>query len=243
MDEIKKSNDTVMVSVSQKYEEEIAEKLNQNGISNYIFYSEYRIEKIREKIAQRMDYLAAYQKAKQWMKEHTVFGQGILSADMKNPYPEVSGYFIPTLLYWGERELALQYAKWLCAIQKDDGSWYDKDDKLAYVFDTAQILKGLIAVKDILPSVDEHIKHGCDWMVSRMEPSGRIPAVHEEVWGDNKTMSELIHIYCLSPLREAGKIYSEPRYKDVADLGLSYYLKKKKKKFWISIYCLIFTPM
>ena len=243
MDEIKKSNDTVMVSVSQKYEEEIAEKLNQNGISNYIFYSEYRIEKIREKIAQRMDYLAAYQKAKQWMKEHTVFGQGILSADMKNPYPEVSGYFIPTLLYWGERELALQYAKWLCAIQKDDGSWYDKDDKLAYVFDTAQILKGLIAVKDILPSVDEHIKHGCDWMVSRMEPSGRIPAVHEEVWGDNKTMSELIHIYCLSPLREAGKIYSEPRYKDVADLGLSYYLNHHLEKFWISIYCLIFTPM
>lgn len=222
--ELKETQDNIMLSVSFKHEQEIAAQLKENGISKFVRFSEYHADFIRKKIAARTDYLEIYRKAMDWIKNNTINNQGIVSADMVKPYPEVSGYYIPSLLYWGERDLALSYSKWLCSIQKDDGSWYDKDDKAAYIFDTAQILKGLLAIRDILPEVDRHIKAGCEWMISLMLPSGRLPAVDEKVWGTGKTLSELIHIYCLSPLKEAGAIYGEQRYVDAAKKCLAYYL-------------------
>ena len=222
--ELHETTDTIMLSVSYQYENEIAKQLESHGISNYVRFSQYRAGQIRKKIAQRTDFLAVYKKAIRWIKKNTVPGKGIISADMKNPYPEVSGYYIPSLLYWGERDLALSYARWLCSIQKEDGSWYDKDDEKPFIFDTAQILKGLISVRDFFPEADKYIRRGCEWMISHMEESGQLPAV-ADVWGDGKTMSELIHIYCLSPLRDAGIIYDEKRYAVAAERSLSYYLR------------------
>lgn len=45
--------------------------------------------------------------------------------------------------------MAVTYAGWLCSIQHEEGAWYDTDDKEPYVFDTAQILKGLVAIYPI----------------------------------------------------------------------------------------------
>src|SRR6267378_6391187 len=79
-----------------------------------------------------------------WVEANSVKGAGIkVHAGDAPPYPEVSGYFIPTLLDWGERDRALAYARWLASIQNEDGSWSDAEGKAAYTFDTGQILKGL----------------------------------------------------------------------------------------------------
>src|SRR5579872_5211075 len=87
-----------------------------------------------------------YQRAREWVHHHTVPGAGVKITNRRPlPYPEVSGYYIPTLLKWGERELALRYARWLVAIQNQDGSWSDAEGKASYTFDTGQILKGLLA--------------------------------------------------------------------------------------------------
>ncbi len=173
-----------------------------------------------------------FDRALEWIKNNTINGNGIaVTSQQQVIYPEVTGYYIPTLLAWGEREFALSYAKYLCNIQKEDGSWYDSCDKAPYVFDSAQILKGLIAIRDILPEVNEHIIKGCDWVLTNMQSDGRLTTPSKDAWGANEDFcSELIHIYCLTPIRDAGKIFNKPEYLEKVNKILNYYKKAKKNK-------------
>jgi malonyl-CoA O-methyltransferase len=166
-----------------------------------------------------------YTLSKKWIGTHTIIKEnyaGIcVSSKNEKCYPEVTGYYIPSLLNWGERDLAIQYAKWLCNIQKKYGSWYDPSDADPYVFDTAQILKGLIAISDILPEVSTNIIKGCDWIISNIQKDGRLTTPSTAAWGT--ICSELIHIYCLEPLITTSKKYGISTYKNEAKRVLDYY--------------------
>ena len=66
-------------------------------------------------------------------------------------YPEVTGYIIPTLfdLYKETgvikfRKAALKMAEWLIQIQFEDGGYPTHDFKTLYVFDTGQVISGLL---------------------------------------------------------------------------------------------------
>lgn len=218
----------IIISVSDKYKEEIEKQLLQENIKNYTFLSSIQMEITRKKIEERPDYIGIYDKAVKWIYNNTVENGGIIcNSDKKNGYPEVSGYYIPSLLRWGHRELALQYAKWLIEIQKADGSWFDTDDVAPYVFDSGQILKGLLAIRNIYPNpdqIDASIRKGCDWIFSCMTEDGRLVTPSKQAWGtDENTCSEIIHIYCLSPLKEAGELFGKPEYIRKADKILEYY--------------------
>lgn len=173
-----------------------------------------------------------YNRAIEWVKKNTINENGItVTSKERVIYPEVTGYFIPSLLQWGEKELAISYAKYLCSIQKEDGSWYDSRDKEPYVFDSAQILKGLVAIRDILPRVEDHIIKGCDWILSNMQMDGRLTTPSKDAWGSNENFcSELIHVYCLSPIRETGIIYNKSTYLDSVNLIVDYYKKNYLSK-------------
>lgn len=173
-----------------------------------------------------------YTNALKWIRENTIDNNGIaVTSRQQVIYPEVTGYYIPTLLTWGERELAVSYARYLCSIQKEDGSWYDCQDAAPYVFDSAQILKGLIAVRDLLPEVDEHIVRGCDWLLTNMTEEGRLVTPSKDAWGNDESFcSELIHIYCLTPLVDAGNLFDRADYKEKADKIKSYYIEHYKDK-------------
>lgn len=217
----------IVVAVSEKYMEEILIQLKDQGISNYITFSELKNAETKKKLQNRIDYISIYDKAITWIKNNTISGEGIIcNSKLQKPYPEVSGYYIPTLIRWGYRDLAIQYAKWLCDIQHDDGAWYDTQNKAPYIFDTAQILKGLIAVREYLPVVDEHIVKGCDWILGNMTSEGRLMSPLENPWGDGKTFSELIHTYCISPILEAGKILGRCDYVEKSNLITEYYITK-----------------
>ena len=179
-----------------------------------------------------MDKINIYKRAINWVKKNSVNEKGIaVSSDDQRCYPEVTGYYIPTLLQWGYRDLAISYAGWLCSIQKEDGSWYDPSGKSPYVFDTAQALKGLLAVREILPGVNEHIVKGCDWILSNVQADGRLTTPAMDAWGRNENIcSELVHLYCLSPLVEAGKIYDRMEYEKNANKILVFYLNHYKEK-------------
>ena len=161
-------------------------------------------------------------------KKNTINGNGItVTSKEKRIYPEATGYYIPTLLQWGEQELAVSYAKHLCSIQKDNGSWYDPTDSQPYVFDSAQILKGLVSIREIMPEVDKHIIKGCDWILSNMQSNGRLTTPDNGAWGNDESFcSELVHIYCLSPIREAGYIFGRNDYLDSVDKILAYYKRE-----------------
>ena len=176
--------------------------------------------------------LLYFDRALKWINNNTIDGNGIaVTSRQQVIYPEVTGYYIPTLLKWGERKLALSYAKFLCGIQKKDGSWYDSQDMEPYIFDTAQILKGLISIREIFPEVDEHIIAGCDWMLTCMTEEGRLVTPSKDAWGtDESFCSELIHIYCLTPLRDAGRAFNRVDYIDASNKILDYYLNTKMEQ-------------
>lgn len=214
----------VIVAVSQKYQQQIVKQLRQAEIQDIRTIQEVQTEITKRKLETRLDYIRIYDKAVTWIKNNTVNGQAIIcNTDKRKGYPEVTGYYIPTLLRWGYRELAVSYAKWLCGIQKEDGSWYDTDGNAPYVFDSAQILKGLIAIRTIYPQVAPHIIKGCDWIISNMQESGRLVTPATDAWGSGRMCSELIHMYCLSPLVQAAEAFDMPQYKEAAYKILEYY--------------------
>lgn len=171
-------------------------------------------------------------KVKEWIANNTIDGNGItVTSKRRLIYPEVTGYYIPSLLKWDMNDLAIAYAKYLCSIQKEDGSWYDSKDRAPYIFDSAQILKGLIAIRELMPEVDEHIIKGCEWILSNMNEEGRLVTPDEESWGNDESFcSEVIHIYCLEPIRDAGLIFDRPDFVDASKKILAYYLDAKKAK-------------
>lgn len=173
-----------------------------------------------------------YDLAINWIKNNTIDGNGItVTSKEREVYPEVTGYYIPTLLQWEMEDLAKAYAKHLCSIQKPDGAWYDSKGELPYIFDSAQILKGLVAIREIMPEVDENIIKGCDWILSNMQETGRLAAPDESIWPEDEDFySELIHIYCLSPIKEAGKIFGKQNYIDSVDKILKYYIREKSDR-------------
>lgn len=70
---------------------------------------------------------------------------GIAAWQGQKAYPECSGYLIPTLLNYGETELAKRIGDWLLTIQHSDGS-FDGLDGIPRPFDTAACMEGLIAL-------------------------------------------------------------------------------------------------
>lgn len=173
-----------------------------------------------------------FDRALHWIYKNTLNNKGItVTSRERFVYPEVTGYYIPTLLNWGEKQLALSYAEYLCSIQKDDGSWCDYAGRNPYIFDSAQILKGLLAIRDIMPEADTHIIKGCDWILTHLNPEGRLIPGATDIWGEDENFcSELVHTYCLTPLAKTAKIYNKPEYHDAAIRIKEYYIKNYKDK-------------
>lgn len=60
-----------------------------------------------------------------------------------DPYPEITGYSLPTMWRNGANDLAIRCANWLVSIQNKDGS-YNGIDRVPRPFDTAAIIEGLL---------------------------------------------------------------------------------------------------
>ena len=218
----------IVITTSEKFYYEISMQLEDCGIHSYISLNYIQMQKTKEKIQNRFNCIEVYEHAIEWIKNHSIDGHAIMcTSERRKEYPEVTGYYIPTLLRWGYRVLALNYAEWLLQVQKKDGSWYDMDDRAPYIFDTAQILKGLIAARELYKNtdtIDDAIQRGIDWILSCMTAEGQLVTPDKECWGNDESMcSELIHLYCLSPLIEAGKLYHKEEYSEKAQLILNYY--------------------
>lgn len=219
---------TIVISVSDKYCPQIEQQLKKDGFNNFLTVGRIQSDQTRKKIEAPFDIIAVYKKAIGWIKNNSVDGHAIIcNTGKKKGYPEVTGYYIPTLIRWGYRDIAIRYADWLIGIQKPDGSWYDTDNVSPYIFDTAQILKGLIAIREIYNEknkINSAIVMGTDWILSCMTEEGRLVTPDMTCWGDDSsTCSELIHMYCLSPIAEAGRIFNRTDYTDKAKKILEYY--------------------
>ncbi len=223
----RRKEEVIVVAIAQTHEQELIDQLRQNEVEDFCTFSQLKREITRERILNRPDYIGIYNKSIEWIEANSIANEGIINnSKLRKSYPEVTGYYIPTLLRWGYRELAVSYADWLCSIQNADGSWRDTMNEAPYIFDSAQILKGLLSIRNIVADkrmLDETIIKGCNWILSCMTEEGQLKTPTETAWGNVAT--ELIHTYCLSPLMEASKVYGNENYAKEAQKILGYYKK------------------
>ncbi len=168
----------------------------------------------------------SYERAMEWGKTHTVPGQGII-VHTKQPvaYPEVAGYYVPTLYQWGETELARSYTRWLMSIQLPNGA-FPAPDGVPYTFDTAQIMRGLCAAMHDVDGAEASLRRACDWMLTQVDPAnGQLKTPSTELWTD--IASDLIHTYALPPLAQAGQLLGVKEYEDATRFVLAYYKKQE----------------
>lgn len=160
--------------------------------------------------------------ALKWIKAHTVPSQGIVVTSKNTvAYPEVTGYFIPTLLKCGETERALSYGDWLISIQNKDGSWNAPKTNTPYTFDTGQILKGMAALIPHSTKFVEPTRRGCDWLLQQQRLDGSLSTPDATFWGN--IVPEAIHLYTLEPLRQAAALLEYPHYEETVQKALQFY--------------------
>lgn len=169
-------------------------------------------------------------KAVQWIKANHLQGEAIpITHRNRLPYPEVTGYMIPTLMSVGELELAMQFARWLVTIQRPDGSFSGEFPDRSFVFDTGQVIRGWVTLVDRIPELRVPLQRACEWIVSGADAAtGRLQtplAGSDWSLGARGELSEGVHLYVLKPLIDAADLLHKPAYKVAAERALVYYLK------------------
>ena len=134
-------------------------------------------------------------------------------------YAEVTGYFVPTLLDYGETGLAARCVRWLIKVQAADGSFADPDRGLPYIFDTGQALRGLLATVDMVPEAADSARRAADYLCRQAMDGGR--SGFDVRYPDTDPKST--HLYVLPPLLRAADLFGEPRYAAIAERCLEHY--------------------
>ncbi len=168
-------------------------------------------------------------RAIQWIHDNLVEDHAVPITNLnRKPYPEVTGYFIPTLLAIGEIAMAEKFALWLVSVQNADGSFSLEDPRHKYVFDTGQVIRGWVAIIDRLPELRDPLRRACEWIVNGADSATGallVPAPGG-AWnlGQRGEVSEGIHLYVLKPMRDAAAVLDLPHIRACADRALAYYL-------------------
>src|SRR6516165_5642587 len=114
------------------------------------------------------------ERALAWVRAHELRSGGIqVHSQHEQSYQEATGYLIPTLREYGERDLATRLVRWLLAVQRADASFTDPDQGEPAVFDTGQVLRGLLASVATVPDAREAARCAADWICAQMVDGGR----------------------------------------------------------------------
>ena len=164
-------------------------------------------------------YITSQKKALSWLKTNTINHQGIITtSEQRVCYNEVTGYLIPTLIDYGEISLASQYANYLKTVQNPNGSFNGVDGK-EYVFDTGQVLRGLIKMAQKNDQYINAATRASEYISTRIQGNGRIQSDWEGIINEN------VHVYILPALLEAGQFLDNQLFYEKAMLSLDYYKK------------------
>ncbi|MBW1804561.1 MAG: hypothetical protein JRJ85_28000, partial [Deltaproteobacteria bacterium] len=116
--------------------------------------------------------LSSPARALAWLEAQELPTGGIrVHSKHSDPYQEVSGYLVPTLIRYGEKALAIRIISWLMCIQRAAGS-YTGPDGAPYIFDTGQALRGLLAGAEFVPDAGDAARRAADYIYHQMLDSG-----------------------------------------------------------------------
>ncbi|MBL8013992.1 MAG: terpene cyclase/mutase family protein [Candidatus Omnitrophica bacterium] len=184
---------------------------------------------IIEKLTSMFDRRSSLQKAVDWIKNHRVPNDGILAHHKtKDVTPEVTGYIIKSLYDVGEKELAFDLSSWEASIQKPDGAFAAPGSTVSYTFDTAQVMRGFLAVVGEKPVFKQNLARAADFMVSQIQADGRMTTPDDSIWTlpDGTKFSEYCYLYAIAPLKQTGQLLGEQKYINAAQKTLNYYKSK-----------------
>ena len=171
---------------------------------------------------------ACVQKAVQWVRDNRVPGSGVKANSKADTVtPEVTGYLIDSLYRTGEKELAIDLARWEVSVQKPNGA-FGAPDGVPYTFDTAQVIRGFLTVLDEKKEFDGPLRRACDYVDKMILPDGNVTHETMDMWylPDGTMLSEYGNLYVLPAMLFAGKKLNEPRYTAAAKRGMEYFRKK-----------------
>lgn len=142
-----------------------------------------------------------------WIRENRIGSEGIaLSSKNRKPYPKVTGYIIPSLIECGERELAVEFGRWLLSIQAENGAFRGPDDGACYVFDTGQIIRGFLALSERgLLDCRAAMERACEWICGQIADDGSQAFPDILQWRAGSTPEGVI-LYALEPVRRASSL-------------------------------------
>lgn len=205
------------------YYEKIMMMKKKNEGSHSIFsglFHKNQDQKAAEKkssILPKRNMINHYTKAIDWISDNTIPEQGIIVSSLERvPYMEVTGYLIPTLIECGEFQRAGQYAEFLCSFQRPNGSFAGPDGK-EYIFDSGQVLRGLMAASKQWERFKPFAKKTADFLVSAVHEDGRMPASYDS------QIPEAVHLFALQGLLDATKMFQESIYAQKAKSVAHYY--------------------
>jgi len=171
------------------------------------------------------DNRTSLEKAIDWVKKNRIPNSGIVvHHKTKDVTPEVTGYMITSLYNAGEKDFALDLARWEQSVQQQDGSFLAPDN-ISYTFDTAQVVRGFLTVLNDLPEVTENLRRACDFIISQIDAEGEIQTPSYNAWllPNGKELSKYCNLFIIGPLLESGKRLNEQKYIDEAFRALEFY--------------------
>jgi malonyl-CoA O-methyltransferase len=142
-------------------------------------------------------------------------------------YPEVSGYLVPTLRHYGERTVATRLLRWLRSIQRASGCYTDPDHARPYVFDSGQVLRGLLVGEELAPGARDSARRAADYLCGQMVDGGKGGFGPRYGADESPWVPETVHLYVLPPLVQAADVLQTPAYRDAALRCLDYYCGHK----------------
>ena len=120
---------------------------------------------------------------------------------------QLGGAFVPTLLAYGERDLAMELGRRLLSVQCDDGRFAGSDESHDSAFNTSVALDGLLSVSELLPGATDAARLAADYLLNRTADCS----------------TELALLEALPPLVDAAERLSCPGYAEAARHSLDYY--------------------
>ena len=187
------------------------------------------LSEIKERIIKIVDRRSSLQKAVDWIKNHRITGSGIAAHHKTtNVSEEVTGYIIDSLYRVGEKELAIDLAKWEISVQRSDGGFVGPGTKVPYTFDTAQVVRGLLTVANDVPEAKASIIKACDFLVTQIDAKGEVHTPNADLWvlPGGKKFSSYCNLYVLAPLLNAGNKYGLAKYVETSKRSLNFYKQK-----------------
>lgn len=225
-------NDIILIT-SNKYIE-IGKELDTMGLTEHLKCDDTFIDYCINYDKNKNGKLQPWEKALRWIFDNTLENGGFRATSAHEAaYPEVTGYVIPTLVTYGYYEEAKAAVKWLLTLQNDNGGFNGikgtADENKEFVFDSGQILRGFLALKDdknlksvLEKAIDKVCEYLCDQMIDNGKNGYKIQYAVDE-----KFIAEPILIYTLAPLKEAAEYRKRNDWKIAADNCLKYYITHK----------------